>query len=514
MKLATALAVLLAAAPLSVAAGPDPAALAGAIDRLVAANLSSAGVSAAPPADDATYFRRIHLALAGRIPRPAEVRAFLADPAPDKRAAAVDRLLASPEYAAHMARTWRGWLLPEAATDPQVAAAAPGFEAWLRARIAADTPHDRVVRELLAAPLGGRPDRARGPAPADPDGVTNPLAFYVAKDGKPENLAAATARVFLGVPIDCAQCHDHPFAPWTRDQFWGLAAFFAGVERPAGAAVREVPDRRELVVPGTDRAVPARFLDDTEPAWGFRAGPRAALAAWVTAADNPFFARAAANRVWAGLMGVGVVDPVDDFHDQNPPSHPALLAELARAFVASGYDTKYLVRAVCRSDTFGRAGTAAGPGPADARLFARFPVQGMTPDQLFDSLAVATGGETDPAPNPARQEFLDLFALGGRRTDAPTTILQALTLMNGGLVGAATTPGTGRTLAAVAALPGATPAARVEELYLAALGRPPRAGELRRALAHVAAAGPGGDGRAAADVFWALLNGVEFRTNH
>jgi hypothetical protein len=313
--------------------------------------------------------------------------------------------------------------------------------------------------------------------------------------------------VFLGVQLECAQCHDHKFAKWTRDQFWGLAAFFGGVERSSGGGLREVLDRREILIPNADRSVAATFLDDREPQWRFKQSPRATLAAWMTSPDNPFFAKAAVNRLWGFVFGVGIVDPVDDFHDQNLPSHPELLDSLTAAFVASGFDTKFILRAICLSETFQRSSAVTVPRQQDARLFARFPVQGLTPEQLYDSLAVAAGagpeGATPVYIGSPRRQFLEAFALTERKTDAPTTIIQALTLMNGGMVGAATTPESSRTLAAIVDLPGLTPAQRVEALYLAALSRLPRPDEQLRALAHDYA-----------DVLWALLNGIEFRTNH
>jgi hypothetical protein len=520
-----AVALLLAAAPAFAADHParrvgagsvDPAALAAAIDRRVGDRLREHKVAPAPPADDATFFRRINLALAGRVPVASELRAFLADPDPGKRAKAVDRLLASPAYANHLTAVWRGWLLPEALTTPEVATAVPAFEAWLRARVRDGVPFDRFVTELLTAPLDGRRVGGRG-RDDDPEAANGPVAFYVAKEGKPENLAAATSRLFLGVRLECAQCHDHPFARWSRDQFWGLAAFYGGVSR-SGGAVREVFDRRELPVPNRDRAVPATFLDGKEPEWRFKKSPRVTLAAWLTAPDNPFFARAAVNRLWGLLFGVGLVDPVDDFHEKNLPSHPELLDELARAFVESGFESKFILRAICQSEAFGRASTADAPGQQDVRLFARFPVQGLTPEQLYDSLLVVTGAAPEGPggaylqnPGSPRRQFLDAFALSGSRTDTQTTIIQALALMNGELVGAATTLETSHTLGAVVDLPGLTPAERVEALYLAALGRPPRPEESRRALRHV---GDGGAKARYADVLWALLNGVEFRTNH
>jgi hypothetical protein len=499
---------------------PDPSQLAAVIDRHVGDRLRANKATPAPPADDATFFRRINLALGGRVPAVAEVRAFLADSASDKRARAVDRLLDSAAHANHMATVWRGWLLPEAQTSFEVGAAVPGFEAWLRGRFRANLPFDRFVTELLSAPIDGRRPAAGGPDGNDPAAAVGPVAFYIAKDGKPENLAAATARLFLGVRLECAQCHDHPFAHWKREQFWGLAAFYGGISRSNGA-LQEALDRRELLIPNKDLAVSATFLDGKEPQWRFKKSLRATLAAWTTAADNPFFARAGVNRLWALLFGVGLVDPVDDFHEQNPPSHPELLEELARAFIESGFDTRYVLRAVCRSQAFGRASTAVAPGQQDVRLFARFPVQGLSPEQLYDSLAVVLGAAPEDLagtdfqnPGSPRRQLLETFALSGRPTEAQTSIIQALTLMNGGLVGAGTTPESSRTLCAVVDLPGLSPAERIEALYLAALGRPPRPEELRRALRHVESGGAAGRKSRYGDVLWALLNGVEFRTNH
>jgi hypothetical protein len=274
-----------------------------------------------------------------------------------------------------------------------------------------------------------------------------------------------------------------------------------------------------MLIPNSDRAVPATFLDDREPEWRFKQSARATLAAWVTDPENPYFAHAIANRLWYSLFGLGLVDPVDDRHDKNPPSHPELLDALARAFVESGFDVRFVLRAVCRSETFQRSSAVTDPRQQDDRLFARFPVQGLSPEQLYDSLAVAVG---DRGEGPAgyqnlgspRRQFLETFAQSDRRTDTPTTIVQALTLMNGGFVGSATIPSSGRNLAAVVGLPGLSPAERMETLYLMALSRPPRSAELRRALTHVE--GGGADQTAAryGDVLWALLNGVEFRTNH
>jgi hypothetical protein len=240
--------------------GDDPAALARAIDGRIDEKLKTQQILTASQADDATFFRRINLALAGRIPDVAEVRAFLADTSPDKRARAIDRLLDSPAFVNYFARSWRGWLLDNAAANVDLANDLPNFEGWLRERIRANTPLDRMVSELLTYPLDER--QAVGPSPGERG--SSPLAFYTAHEAKPENLAAATSRIFLGVRLECAQCHDHPSARWKREQFWGLAAFYAGVERQNGI-LREARGRREMLLPNSDRAAPATFLDDREP---------------------------------------------------------------------------------------------------------------------------------------------------------------------------------------------------------------------------------------------------------
>jgi len=524
------LALLAAAAAATAAdpAKPDPAAVAAIIDRLVAAKLAANGVKPAPVADDATFFRRVNLALAGRIPLPADVRAFVADRDPDKRRKAIDRLLTSNGLVNHFTTLWRGWMLPEAVTNFELAYQVGPFEDWLRSRLKANTPYDKLVTELVTAPMNGQPNGYVVPV-ADPGQANRPplapIAFYQAKEGKPENLAAATSRLFMGIQIECAQCHNHPFARWSRDPFWGLAAFFGGIERVGQnniyAPLREVLDRRELAISNTDRVVQAMFLDEKEPEWKYKTSSRVTLAEWLTSAENPFFARAGANRLWGYLFGVGIVDPIDDFNDDNKPSHPELLDELAKAYAASGFDQRFLLRAICLSETFQRESSVAESNQQDPRLFARFPVQGLSPEQIYDSLAVAImDGDEGPGsaylqnPGSGRRQFLETFAHAGRKTDAAATILQALTLMNGNLVAQATRAETSKTLGAIVSLPGLTAEERIEAIYLAALSRSPKPEELARALKHVATGKEKDEAKRYADVLWALINGVEFRTNH
>lgn len=514
MRAALALAAVLAAAGGSSAAPPDPQKLADRIDAHLDAKMKDAKVPAAPPAEDTEFLRRAYLDITGRIPAPHDVYEFLANTSADKRAKLIDELLDTPRAASHAAAVWRAALAPETTAVPEARVFRPGFEAWLRGRFRANAPYNALVRELLTAPLSTDSDNPT-PAMRRPDDP-NPLAFYAVKDAKPENLAAVTARVFLGVQIECAQCHDHPFAKWTRDQFWNQAAFFAGIDRSGNnlfAPISENTARREIA-PGTGKPpVPALFLDARGTAAKPGTSTRTALADWVTARDNPFFARAAVNRVWGQFFGRGLVDPVDDFNDDNPASHPELLDDLAAAFVDSGFDLRYLSRAVGRTRAYQRTSARTAPGQDDPRLFARMAVKGLTGEQLFDSLVRATGFRETARTSP-RDQFLTRFAASGRPAEPETSIPQALGLMNGQFVADATTLDKSPTLQAACETPGFSRSGRIEAVYVAALARKPTEKERDRCLKHLGGARGAALAERLGDVFWALLNSAEFRLNH
>jgi hypothetical protein len=512
---------LLLSVPYVAAADPDPQELADRIDRHLAARWQAVGARPAPPADDAEFLRRAYLDLTGRIPTPRDVHDFLADRSPDKRRRLIDELLDSPRHARHFAAVWRALLLPEASASREARFFQAGFEAWLYQRLRARVGYDELVRELLTTPVAadGRPPQAVFRQPDRP----NPLAFFAVKEARPENLAATTTRLFLGIRIECAQCHNHPFARWTREQFWNQAAFFAGIERQGEglfAPLTEAVERRELTPPNQARAIQAVFLDRSKPVWKPGASPRVPLAEWVTAAENPYFARAAVNRLWGHFFGVGLVEPVDDFNNENAPSHPELLDDLARSFVAARFDLGYLTRALCLSQAYQRTSARTDASQDDPRLFARMGVKGLSAEQLFDSLALAVGyrdrdlGALTEAPGSPRNQFLTLFAPQGPPSEPQTSILQALTLMNGKFVAAATRLETSATLTAVVGTPGMDTAGRVEALYLAALGRKPTQQEQQRLTGYVRKKGNDEEARRLADVFWMLLNSAEFRLNH
>jgi hypothetical protein len=507
----------------------DVAALADAIDQAVAAKCAARGVKPTHATDDAEFLRRVCLDLSGRIPTVADVRAFLDDRSADKRQRAVQRLLEHPRYVEHFTTVWRQMMLPQN-NDRNAQFLAASLEVWLRKQFRENIPYDRMVRDLLTAAVAAPNQRMPRPEDARP----LPTAFYQVNESKAENLAASTSRLFLGIKLECAQCHNHPFAKWSKKQFWEYAAFFSGI-RPqeprfgAFSPVKDDPARRVIKVAGTDEEYEARFLDGRTPQWKAGVGTRTTLADWMTSSDNPYFARNAVNRVWAHFFGVGLIEPVDEPGAENPPSHPALLDELARQFVAHQYDLKFLVRAITASRTYQLSSATTDSSQSDLRLFTRMAVKGMTGEQLFDSLAVATGyQDRQESPQPGRYfsprtEFLAKFSNpSDKRTEYQTSILQALTLMNGKLTNEVTDPeahhGPPQTLTLIAVLDAPffdTTAKQVEALYLATLSRKPRAEELERFVKFVDRAGAERDvKKALADVFWALLNSSEFILNH
>jgi Protein of unknown function (DUF1553)/Protein of unknown function (DUF1549) len=525
-------AALLALAAPAVAADPvkEAEALAARIDQHLAKAYATNKVTPASLADDAEFFRRVWLDLGGRIPDLTEARRFLDSRVADKRRKAIDALLKSPHYVKHYTAVWRALFLPEANANLQTRFAAPQFEQWLSSHLKANTPYDQIVRELLTVPVAG--GAGRGAIQLSPGG-TGAAVFYQANDYQPENLAAATSRLFLGVKLGCAQCHDHPFAKWKKEEFWSYAAFFGGIRsRRQGDFVqpdRELADKHEIAIPGTDRVAQAKYLDGSKPAWKEKQTARDTLADWVTSDKNPYFARATVNRLWSQFFGSGLVDPVDEMvGTEASAAHPELLDELSKEFIAHKYDLKFLIRAIVSSQAYQRTSARSHKSQDDPRQFAKMALRGLTPEQLYDSLTEAVGTPTAQEQrndrgrafiiggNGPRDEFLSKFANSSDRpTEVQTSILQALALMNGKFVSDATSVQDSVTLAGVIDAPWMKTSDKIEALYLAALSRKPRANELERLVKYVEKGGPSGDkDKALADVFWVLLNGSEFILNH
>jgi hypothetical protein len=507
-------------------ANDDVQKLADAIDELIAKQWKVNQITPAPRAGDSEYFRRVSLDVTGKIPAAADAMDFLESLSPEKRRQVVDRLLEDPGYITHFTTFWRNVMMPEVNADFQVRFLVPSFDSWLRKQLTDNTQYDVLVKEILTTPLDSGQNNRRNPY--ERLGEPSPLAFFQGKQIAPENLAAATSRIFLGIRLECAQCHDHPFDSWKQEHFWSLAAFYGGIERQGNQGifgrVRELSDRRELNIPGTETVVQAGYLDGSEPQWRFRVGPRTTLATWVTSPENPYFARTAVNRMWGHFFGVGIVDPIDDFTTENPASHPELLDLLAKEFAAHNFDLKFLIRAITASRTYQLSSLKTNKETDSLQLFARMAVKGLTGEQIYDSVAQATGlyrpfnarnpfafGGNDP-----RGEFLETFANDADATTArQTTILQALAMMNGQLVTNATSLSQSRSLAAVAEFPGLTTAERIENLYFLTLSRRPRPEETERLVKYVERGGEKSDPKKSlGDVFWALLNSSEFMFNH
>lgn len=508
----------------------DAQKLASRIDQLILARATSDGVPPGERSDDGEFMRRVSLDLSGRIPRTLEVRDFLADTNPKKRQLLIDRLLESPLYISHWTNVWRAALLPQA-NVPEAQQFLPGFDRWLRERLKQNTPYDQLVRQIITAPLESVGMRRRQQQMAINDEAT-PIAFYMANELKAENLASSASRLFLGIKLECAQCHDHPMDVWRRKQFWEFAAFFSGVQRTTPAdnpvpGVKEEEGLDKIAIPGTSDTVMVHYLDGSAPKAKVNGSSRATLAAWITASDNPYMAKALVNRLWAYFFGMGMVEPFDEMSEQNPPSHPDLLAELAREFQRHSYDLKFIMRAITLSETYQRASQRGRASQEENRLFTNMAVRGLTGEQMLDSIIQATGlrdtGPAAPSPVPVdprvagglRGEFLARFGSQDKPAEYQTSILQALMLMNGRLTAETTDIDRSETLSAIADAPFMDAPQKIEALYLTALCRKPRPDELTRLVPYVESGGPRKDPRVAlSDVLWALLNSGEFLLNH
>jgi hypothetical protein len=512
--------VAFSVAQLSTAAdGPTPkvkrsrAEMVARVNELVRARWTEAGIQPARPASDTEFLRRASLDLDGVVPRVPEVRSFLADTSPDKRDVLLDTFLSRPAHFTHLANTWRDVMLP-GDTSIENMQGVIGFQRWLRGQFADNRRYDQMVADLLVA--SGNP---RDPGPA---------LFYTATGVKAEDLAASTSRIFLGVQIQCAQCHDHPFDHWKQRDFWGYAAFFSRVRQSQSgdpnAAQLIDSDTGEVMLPDTEEVVSPKYLgsDNAPDDFGTR---REQLAIWLASRNNPYFAPAAVNRVWSHLFGRGLVEPVDDLSPKNPASHPELLEELSWYFVHTGFDLRELFRTLAATEAY-QLSSRQEEGEADLppELFARMAIKNLTAEQLYDSLLqvalrpTVNRGNNDfglAGFDQERGDFVARFESNdSNRTEYQAGIPQALTLMNGRVMADTTDPDRSSILAALEA-PFMNDGQRIETLFLAALTRFPTDDERQRFTQYVAAGGATGDRRQAiSDVLWSLLNSGEFGLNH
>ncbi len=489
----------------------DRYAMAARVDEVLAAARTEAEVQPAAVASDGEFLRRASLDLTGVVPRVSRVREFLTDENPAKRMDLVAELLDSPRYATHMATTWRNRIVPAEVEQANMRESL-ALEKWLRTRFAKNLRYDNIVGGLLAT--GGD--------------ELGPALYFRANDLAPEKLAASTSELFLGVKLECAQCHDHPFADWKQRDFWGLAAFFARVEgsdtmqMQADFRIRD-RDSGEVTLPDSDEVVPPKFLGGDEVPDGRRQSRRVQLTIWMTERDNRLFSRAAVNWAWTHLFGEPLVTAVDLPREQQSAVHADLLDELANYFVATKFDFKNLWLVLASTDAYQLSSDhpqSSSTDPLDPQLFAHMLPKPLTPEQLYDSLVLLSPRSTslntqamgdELQEDPLRAEFVRRMRTpAGSPVDFQAGTLQALLLMNGNTTTEITSDEQGRLLTALTA-PYMRSGQQVETLFLATLARQPDSNE--RNLAEQMLEETANDEQrteALSDLLWALVNSTEF----
>lgn len=484
------------------------------IDALVWKNLQRLGMLPSERTDDAKFLRRAHLRAIGRLPSPEEATRFLADTEPDKRARLVDELLTRPEYGDFWANKWADLLRPNPYRTGIKAVWT--LDAYLRQSFRDNKPYDQFVRELLTA-----------------QGSTWHNGATVIYRDRPltVEIGSLASQLFLGVRLECAKCHHHPFEVWSQDDFYGFAAFFARVGHNGGLSP-PISGGEELIftLPSGDLQhgrtgsnVLPQVLQGTPLTIGPDRDPREDLAEWMTDRDNPYFAKVMANRIWSEIMGRGLVEPVDDLRATNPSSNESLLEFLAAEFRSHSYDIKQLIATIMKSHVFELSSTPVPRNISDQRGFARYYRQRLRAEVLLDAVNDILGTQEQLAAMPPGSRatqmwthrssslFLETFGRPDPNQDPPcertsdSTTPQILHLMN--------SPELNQKLSSESARPAQLAASELSnqeiarEVYLRVYSRPPTDDEMQTALAIL----PETDRRAAVeDLFWALLNTPEF----
>jgi hypothetical protein len=484
------------------------------IDRAVFAKLNRMRISPSELCTDQEFIRRVCLDTIGILPTPQEINAFLASTSSQRRSEVIENLLDRPEFYDFWALKFADILRSNGRLIQPKGAYV--FHRWIRSALERQMPMDRFVRELLTT---------------DGSTYSNPAANYYRVSRDPENAVETTAQLFLGVRIQCAKCHNHPFERWTQDDYYGFAAFFSQVGRKKG----NLPDEEivystrsgEVHQPRSGKQMKPKALGGPtldEP----KSNRRVQLASWLTGPENPFFARSLVNRVWFHLVGRGIVEPVDDFRDSNPASNDELLDGLTGSFIKSGYSLKSLIRTILQSRTY-QLSAQANPFNSEDNLYFSHAITKLLPAEvLLDAISTVTGTPTsfEGLPRGARatqipdgkmdNPFLKTFGRPARELacecerESDSNLSQALQLIGGATVNGKLHDDNGRM--AQLTKSGRSPEEITKELYLVALGRQPNTSELAVAIKHLKA---GKDLRSAIeDLGWVLINSKEFLFRH
>ena len=483
------------------------------IDQLVHEKLRNLNIPTSPPADDATFLRRVYLDLIGRLPTVAETRQFLSDARLEKRRRLVDQLLERSEFADFWALKWSDLLRVNRQALGHKQAYA--YYRWIHRCFAENVPLDDLAYQLVTA---------EGPLQESPAGN-----FYKVVN-KPNEMASTLSQVFLGLRIDCAQCHHHPFDRWSQTDYYGMQAFFTQVGFKKAFHGEAVHSRGngQTAHPRTKEPVYAHVLGTTPPATQPAGNRRQLLAEWMTSESNPWFARNMANRIWADLMGRGLVEPVDDFRLTNPPTDPALLDALAQQLVRHDFDMKALIREITLSHTYQRSSRTLPGNAQDQQHYSRYPFKSLPAEVLFDAVCDVTGTAEKFAGVPAgvraiqlwdsevRHGFLKLFGRPTRisaceceRVSEPS-VAQVLHGFNSGELQNRLARADGRIARMVSDIDDNDQLAA--RLYLTFLSRPPAATEREAVVTYLVNAK--NRQQAAEDVSWSLMNSLEFLFNH
>jgi hypothetical protein len=523
-------AVFSAAIPMGAPVGPLPPEK-NFIDTAVFANLKELGIPPSPVCDDAVFLRRVTLDIAGRLPTEEEAKAFLANKDPNKRDQWIDELLRSPDYADFFAGKWTA-VLKNRRDDTSDISANFAFHAWVRDGLLANKPYDQFVRELLGA---------TGTI------ISNPPVAWYKRVKEPKNQIEDVAQLFLGVRMQCAQCHHHPFERWSQDDYYSLAAFFSQVGRkPSGVRGEDLIFHQRGTATATNIKTrvalkPAAFGDQM-PVIAPDEDPRLKLADWMKSPKNPFFAKVLVNRYWKHFFQRGLIEPEDDIRDSNPPSNPELLAALEKHFIDSGFDLKELVRVITRSNAYQLSAIPNKSNIADRQNYSRYYPRRLPAEVMLDSIDQLAGTQTDfPNLPPGTRAvalpdnsynrsspFLRVFGRPEGQSVCEcervqsSSLAQSLHMINAPDIRGKLAHPDGR--AERLAKDTRAAEAKVRELYLAAFAREPRPDELKVALEYlneprVSAAGQKVDSQKAArenfqDLLWALMTTKEFLFNH
>lgn len=484
------------------------------IDTLVHAKLNKLRMTPSEVCTDEVFVRRVYVDLIGLLPTIEEYSRFMADAAPDKRDKLIDELLNRKEFTEIWVSKWAEWLMMRSNNVISYKAMLLYYQ-WLSQQVASNVPLDKMVQGLLGA-NGGT--------------FKVPATNYFQNETDTLKVSENVAQVFMGMRIQCAQCHNHPFDRWTQDDYYGFAAFFSQIGRKGGEDYRETiifnaggGDVRHVV---DGRVMTPTFLGGG-PADTAGKDRREILAKWLASPQNPYFASNFANRVWQHFFGVGIIDPIDDVRISNPASNPELLAELANKFTSYNYDFKQLVRDICRSQTYQRSTTRNESNMTDELNFAHANLRRIKAESLLDCISEVTNTKdkfrglplgakaTQIADGSTSTYFLETFGRAKRETVCSCevrmepSLSQALHLLNGDTVNAKIQQGglIDKWLAEKV-----EPMQIVERLYISCLGRKPSEPEINN-LKPLFTTGSNVK-QALEDTFWALLNSREFLFNH